>query len=58
MNTLPICPAGSWWEIAGVPTGDWVWSSDIIWIDQDRAMAAGFFAVASAPGATAIWRYA
>ena len=58
MNELPTPPSGSWWVITGTPQGPWVWSSGIQWNENANgyAVSAEPWAVASAPGASAIWR--
>lgn len=58
-NELPTPPSGSWWEITGEPKGPWVWSSESVCTHDEfgRVISVEYVAVASAPGATAIWRH-
>jgi hypothetical protein len=59
MNDLPVAPEGSWWDITGTPRGPWVWSSGTVWHEDPSGYCyrAEHYAIASAPGATAIWRH-
>jgi hypothetical protein len=56
---LPTPPPGSWWEITGTPRGPWVWSTGTLWHEtaDGFAYAVEPYAIASAPGATAVWRH-